>query len=84
MEIYHVNKVLAFVLPMGSMDCLLFIHHMTFSLIHSYHRPILGSKFRVYAIYSKKQFCLHTVHVPEFAFKMNVQLRLGFRHPIPL
>ena len=74
------NKLPAFVLLKWSVNHFPFINHKTLSLALSYHRSI--TKFRVNSIYIKKQFCMRTVCVLEFAFKTSVQLKLSFKFGI--
>lgn len=79
MEIFKVNKPLAFILPVQSMNRFPFIHCMTVSLAWTHRRSILASKFRVNAVHVKKQLCLCMVSVSENAFKVTAQLGQGFQ-----
>ena len=60
-----INKLLAFVLPMRSVSRFPFIHHMTLSLVWYENSELMPFITRSIA-----------VRVLEFAFKMNVQVRL--------
>ena len=47
--------------------------------IQLYCGAIVTAKFRVSAVHLKKQFCLHTVSMLEYTFKVTVQLAHSFR-----
>ena len=62
-EIYQVNKLNVFDLPVRSVKRYPSTLHMTFSFARSYSKSIVASKFGICA---------------NFELRMNVQIRLGF------
>ena len=84
MEIYQVNELLSFVLPMRSMNYFQFIHYMTFSHTQSYYGSFMASNFRVmlFTLRRRSSFCLHTVCIFEYVFRMNVPIGLGLTDSI--
>ena len=76
-EIYQVKKLLAFVLPIWSVNRFPFNNYTAFSLARAYRRSIEASKFWVNAIPITIQSCSCTVRILQFTSKINVQLRQG-------
>lgn len=54
-----------------------FTHYLTFTLVQSYCKSIVASKFRVNAIHINKQFCIRAVCILENTFNVSVQLIQG-------